>query len=81
MKNDENISFEAAFARLEEIVKALEEGKASLDESMKLYEEGVSLVRICGGKLENARRTVLKVTNGGETLEDFPPMKTEAGND
>ena len=74
MEINENVSFEEAFARLEEIVRALEGGKASLDDSMKLYEEGVALVRICGGKLENARRTVLKVTNGG-TLEDFPPME------
>ena len=74
MEINENVSFEEAFARLEEIVRALEGGKASLDDSMKLYEEGVALVRICGGKLENARRTVLKVTNGG-TLENFPPME------
>ena len=71
MKKTDELSFEEAFARLETIVKSLEDGKVSLDESMKLYEEGVSLVRICSGRLENARRTVLKVGADG-TLSDFP---------
>ena len=36
----ENISFEQAIARLEAVVRALEDGKTSLEEAMKLYEEG-----------------------------------------
>lgn len=52
------MTFEAAMTRLEAVVRALEDGKTPLEESMKLYEEGVSLVRICSGKLEEAERKV-----------------------
>lgn len=71
MKKTDEITFEEAFSRLETIVRSLEEGQVPLDESMKLYEEGVSLVRLCSSKLENAKRQVLKVEADG-TLSDFP---------
>lgn len=51
-------TFEESMARLEEIVRTLEEGKCSLDESMKLYEEGVALSRRCAGVLETARQKI-----------------------
>ena len=52
--------------RLEAVVRALEDGKTSLEESMKLYEEGVALVRVCSGKLDEAERRV-KVLTGAES--------------
>ena len=45
-------SFEQAIHRLEEIVQSLEGDAASLDESLRLYEEGKELVGFCLGKLE-----------------------------
>ncbi|MGN1444793.1 MAG: exodeoxyribonuclease VII small subunit [Eubacteriales bacterium] len=51
--------FEAAAARLEEIVKALEGGTLSLEESLSLYEEGVALVRRCTGELDQAKQRVM----------------------
>ena len=42
-----NLTFENAMSRLNEIVKSLESGASSLDDALKLYEEGVSLVRFC----------------------------------
>ncbi len=65
------MEFEKAFARLEEIVAALEKGTASLDESMKLYEEGVELIRVCSDKIGKARQLVSKVGPDGETQEPF----------
>ena len=58
MIDKETLSFESATARLEEIVKILEKGSVSLDESLKLYEEGVSLVRYCNNALDNAERKI-----------------------
>ena len=58
---ENNINFEVALARLEEITKKLENGSATLDESLKLFEEGVSLVRYCNEQIENAKLRVLKV--------------------
>ena len=48
------LNFEQAMTRLEEIVRALENGSATLDESLKLYEEGIGLVRTCSAKLDEA---------------------------
>ena len=58
MAKKENLTFESASARLEEIVKLLERGNTSLDESLKLYEEGVSLVRFCNDALDNAEKRI-----------------------
>lgn len=74
MPKKENLTFESASARLEEIVKILEQGNSPLDESLKLYEEGVLLVRFCNDSLDNAERKIkLLVTDSkGEIVEkDF----------
>ena len=67
------ITFEAAMERLEEITRLLESGAEGLDESLKLYEEGVSLIRLCTQKLESAEQSVkvLQMSEDGITLADF----------
>lgn len=67
------ITFEAAMERLEEITRLLESGTEGLDESLKLYEEGVSLIRLCTQKLESAEQSVkvLQMSEEGITLADF----------
>lgn len=69
------LTFEAALARLEVIVKSLEGGSTPLDESLKLFEEGVSLVKFCNTCLDNAEQKVklLVLSKDGEsfTEEDF----------
>ena len=59
--------------RLEEITRLLESGAEGLDESLKLYEEGVSLIRLCTQKLENAEQSVkiLQMREDGIALADF----------
>ncbi len=74
MNNDievksEEMSFEAALARLEQIVKSLEDGSAPLDSSLELFEEGVKLVRSCNSKLDAARRRVTILSENGEETE------------
>ena len=64
MKIDENMTFETAIARLEEIVRLLESGNAPLDVSLSLYEEGVALVRLCSSRLDNAQQRVKILTAG-----------------
>ena len=75
------MTFEAAMMRLEEILHALESGSESLDESLKLYSEGVSLIRSCSSLLENAEQSVkiLQMQDGGAMLADFG--KTEVKDD
>ena len=74
MANKKTVNFEASMARLEEIVRALESGGESLDNSLKLYEEGVALVRLCSERLDSAEQTVKKLqlaADGSATLVDF----------
>lgn len=66
--------FEAALARLEEIVSELESGELGLEQSLKLFEEGIRLSRICSARLEEAERKVevlLKDKNGKMTAKPF----------
>lgn len=72
-KTDE-LNFEEAMARLEQIVRALEGGNVPLDESLTLYEEGVRLVKLCSNRLENAERRIKILVDGGDgtlTEQDF----------
>ena len=67
-------SFEESIARLEAIVKLLETGEASLDESINLYSEGVKLIADCNKKLDETERKIklLTVNKDGECGEsDF----------
>ena len=48
-------TFENAMARLEEISDILAENNVTLDESLKLYAEGVKLLKFCNAKLEQAQ--------------------------
>jgi len=60
--------FEAAIAELEAVVKKLEEGGGdlSLEESLKLYERGVTLSKFCHAKLEAAERKIELLNERGE---------------
>lgn len=51
-------SFEDAIARLSEIVKTLERGDLPLEESLRLFEEGVRLSRVSQEKLDTAQKRV-----------------------
>ncbi|MHB1340522.1 MAG: exodeoxyribonuclease VII small subunit [Coriobacteriia bacterium] len=53
-----DISFGAALAELEQIVKALESGTLELEESLERYERGVALLRACQAKLADAQQRV-----------------------
>ncbi|HOB22546.1 MAG: exodeoxyribonuclease VII small subunit [Firmicutes bacterium] len=55
---EEKITFEEALARLEELVRSLEEGKLPLAESLAAFEEGVALLRRCTQELEEAEGKV-----------------------
>ncbi|MGF3495072.1 MAG: exodeoxyribonuclease VII small subunit [Methanothrix sp.] len=55
-------SLESALDELEEIVRELESGRLSLDESLELFERGIRLVRICSSKIESAERRIESLT-------------------
>jgi exodeoxyribonuclease VII small subunit len=68
--------FERSLARLEEVVRRLESANLSLDDAMKLFEEGVELSRECQKQLEQAEGRVeilLKKADGKLAAEPFEP--------
>jgi exodeoxyribonuclease VII small subunit len=67
---NKDINFETALKRLEEIVGLLEKGNADLDNSLKLFEEGVALVKLCDTKLKEVETKTAKILDNG-SLKDF----------
>jgi len=71
---DSDESFEVLLKRLEEIVEKMEDGGLSLDESMKLYEEGIKKADKLTAKLADARNKVMKLVENRDdkiSLEVF----------
>lgn len=73
-ENMKTQKFEDCFKRLEKIVSILEEGSVPLEESIKLYEEGVELAKICMTKLNEAELRIKKLSkelDGKLIFEDY----------
>lgn len=58
--------FESAIAELDGIVRRMEEGDLTLEQSMTLYERGLQLSRFCHARLEDAERRIEILTERGE---------------
>ena len=74
-------SFEDSLAELEKIVGKLEEGDLPLEESLELFEKGVSLSRECQERLNAAERRIeilLKDQRGEPVLESLDEQKVES---
>lgn len=69
------MSFEKKIDRLEQIVKKMEDGEITLDDSLRFFEEGVKLARECQGQLQEAEQKVKLLleldAEGNPTLTDF----------
>lgn len=55
------MTYEKTIERLEEIVRILEKNEVSLDESMKLFEEGTKLTAYCADKLKKAEQKITEL--------------------
>lgn len=71
------MSFEQSLTRLDEIVKLLESGTAPLEQSMKLYEEGIALVRFCSGELDRTEAKIKVLRSGGDGGVTASDLDTE----
>ncbi|MCI8276524.1 MAG: exodeoxyribonuclease VII small subunit [Clostridia bacterium] len=69
MSKKEN-TFEELITKLEELTNKLEGEKLSLDESVKLFEEGIKISKECNEKLENAEKRISILINDGENLKE-----------
>jgi exodeoxyribonuclease VII small subunit len=73
-EKEPKVDFERSLARLEQVVKRLESPDLSLDDAMKLFEEGVKLSRECQKQLEEAEARVeilMKKADGKFVAEPF----------
>ena len=59
-------TYEIAVKRLQEIVKLLENGGLTLDESVKLFEEGAKLSKFCNDELKNAEQKIIALEDISE---------------
>ena len=69
-------TFESSLGELERIVRKLEDGEMSLEESLKLFEDGVKLSRECQQRLDQAERRIevlLKDSDGNLSLQNLVP--------
>ena len=85
--SQKNQTFEASLSNLEKIVRRLEEGDLPLEESLKLFEDGVRISRECQERLNQAERRIeilpkdedgnpaLNVIRQDDTVEDSPKIK------
>ena len=62
----EQMQYETAIKRLEEIVALLEKGGQTLDESVKLFEEGAALAAFCNKALKDAELKITKLADTGD---------------
>lgn len=71
--------FESALVRLEEITSQLESGEKSLEESIKLYTEGLEISKFCNEKLSEAEKKIKIIAerNGLLVEEDFDEGRGE----
>ena len=70
MATDKSLSYEAARDELVEVVAKLESGKVSLEESLKLWERGEDLAKICQSWLDGAKAKLDKVKAEVNEFED-----------
>jgi exodeoxyribonuclease VII small subunit len=79
------VKFEEALARLEAIVAELERGELPLDDSMRIFEEGIKLSKVCLKMLDDAERRVeilVKDKDGRKRTRPFElEGNVEAGQD
>ena len=80
--NNDELSFEEAYSRLEETVHALEEGGLSLAEATRLFEDGMRLARLCSELLSSAEMKITRLqTAFGEQMRLLTEEKEESAED
>ena len=77
----QDLKFEEAFQRLQEIVEALDEGGLPLDELEARFEEGLRLARFCNQKLDGFEKRVEKLLEKADGVESEPFEEEESNGE
>ncbi|MBI5756745.1 MAG: exodeoxyribonuclease VII small subunit [Nitrospirae bacterium] len=78
---EKEVKFEKAMERLEEIVQSLEKGDLQLEDSLKLFEEGIKLSQVCMAKLDEAEKRVDILIKDKDKTVLKPFLSESADND
>ena len=75
MSGKKELNFEELMLKLEDITNKLEKEQLSLDESVKLFEEGMQISKECNNKLEDAEKRITILINENDEIkeENFNP--------
>lgn len=65
-ENEDQLTFEQAIDKLEKVVKKLESGDLSLNESLKYYQQGIELIKLCNSQLEETKDKIKMLTENEE---------------
>ena len=71
---EKTLSYEEAVAQLEQIVRQMESGSLTLQESVQSYEKGIALIKFCEGELEKYEKLIGELSGGqaaGENGGEF----------
>ena len=68
--NDKELNIELSLQRLELIVSKMESGEVSLEKSLVLFEEGMSLIRECQGDLKKAEQRIEHLIHDSSKIKD-----------
>lgn len=71
-------NFETSLVKLEKIVDRLESEELGLEESLKLFEEGIKVSKKCEESLKNAEQKVRKLMKDGKTLTPFDQDQSDS---
>ena len=69
-KQDEELSLEEAFSKLDVLAQKLEDRETSLEDSFLLYQQGMELLKLCNGKLDTVEKKMLQMNEDG-TFSEF----------
>lgn len=64
-----DVTLEAAFSQLEEILQALEQEDITLEDSFALYKQGMELLKLCNDSIDKVEKKVLVLSGDGECHE------------
>ncbi|MBO4290066.1 MAG: exodeoxyribonuclease VII small subunit [Lachnospiraceae bacterium] len=64
------LTMDEAYAQLQAVLEKMESGDLGLEESFKLYEEGLGLVKLCSSKLDEIEKKMIILENRTEENED-----------
>ncbi len=68
-KELENLTLEETFAQLEEVIRTMEKNEVTLEESFKLYHQGMDMLKSCNDKIDKIEKKMLVLDNEGEAYE------------